>query len=174
MKDEPPSRVLLLMRHGKAENGDTPDIKRPLSEKGQEQARVVGRYLRSQGITPSAVLLSSSTRTKETWKELNRELEADSADVTVLKELYLGGSNEVLRSLDSLDSSHKVVLVVAHEPTMSQLAAHLANDETSETAALAQVRIGVPTGSMSVLTSTSDSWSHIEPEELTLRTLVRG
>lgn len=171
---EPPSRVLLLMRHGKAESAHTSDVDRPLTPKGHKQSVVVGRYLREQSLIPSTVLVSSARRTRETWDSLRRELGKEAPEASCLDELYLGGTQEVRRALAQVDAREKIVLVIAHEPTMSQLAAALANDETSETSALAQVRIGVPTGSMSVLTSTRGSWGELSDESLVLHTLVRG
>jgi phosphohistidine phosphatase len=50
------------------------------------------------------------------------------------------------------------VLVIGHEPTMAATAAYLAAPG-SDDAALAQVRVGVPTATYSVLESTDLPWS---------------
>lgn len=174
MNEEPPSRILLLLRHGKAESSAHSDFERALVSKGVDQATLIGDYLRSQGIRPSHVLVSSAARTRQTWDTVARQLKAGDIPVTYLEELYLGGTSEVRTALAALDPSDSVVLVVGHEPTMSQLAAILADDDASDSSALAQVRIGVPTGSMSVLTSSASSWGELEDGTLTLHTLVRS
>ncbi|QEU12749.1 phosphoglycerate mutase family protein [Mycobacteroides abscessus subsp. abscessus] len=162
------------MRHGKAESDAASDMERSLTDKGHSQARLIGDYLRAQGVKPSRVLVSTAARTQETWSDVHNSLGDIECDVSVLDDLYHGGVRDVLRIVRGVDESSKVLLVVGHEPTMSQLAAYLGNDDRSDSAALAQVRIGVPTGSMSVLTSSAETWQDIAEEELDLLTLVRG
>lgn len=174
MSDEPPSRILLLLRHGKAETTAATDFERNLVEKGEEQARLVGDYLVSQGISPSRVLVSAATRTKQTWQQLASCFKDAQFQVDELDELYLGGVSDTLAAIKAVPADQRVLLVVGHEPTMSQLAFRLADEESSDSAALAQVRIGVPTGSMSVLTASTDSWEEIDFQSLTLHTLVRS
>ena len=68
---DPASRLLLLMRHGKAENSSgQPDHERALAERGQSQARLVGEYLAAQNVEVSRVLVSDSTRTAQTWARI--------------------------------------------------------------------------------------------------------
>ncbi len=162
------------MRHGKAESDAASDMERVLTDKGHSQARLIGDYLRAQGVRPSRVLVSAASRTQETWKDVRDSLGDPECEVSLLEDLYHGGVQDVLRLIREVDESCKVLLVVGHEPTMSQLAAYLGNDDLSDPASLAQVRIGVPTGSMSVLTSSAATWNDIAEEELNLLTLVRG
>lgn len=149
-------------------------MERVLTEKGHSQARLIGDYLRAQGVRPSCALVSSAARTQETWADVHDSLGEIECEASILDELYHGGVREVLDLIREVDEACKVLLVVGHEPTMSQLAAYLSNDDRSDAASLAQVRIGVPTGSMSVLTSSADTWNAIAEEELDLLTLVRG
>ncbi|MCT2024857.1 SixA phosphatase family protein [Dermabacter hominis] len=162
------------MRHGKAESDAASDMERVLTDRGHSQARLIGDYLCAQGVRPSCVLVSSAARTQETWSDVHASLGSPECSVSVLDELYHGGVRDVLSLIRDVEDSCRVLLVVGHEPTMSQLAAYLGNDDDSDPASLAQVRIGVPTGSMSVLTSSADSWKDVAEEELNLLTLVRG
>jgi phosphohistidine phosphatase len=57
--------VLWLVRHGDAADG-SPDAERPLTEKGERQARAVGRALRSLGVELDACLTSPKVRAAET------------------------------------------------------------------------------------------------------------
>jgi phosphohistidine phosphatase len=57
--------VLWLMRHGDAAEG-SPDAERPLTEKGEQQARAAGRALAKLGVRPSACLTSPKLRAAET------------------------------------------------------------------------------------------------------------
>src|SRR5690625_7950855 len=72
------------------------------------------------------------------------------AEVTFHEEIYASGPSEVLELLHGSEDRHPVVMVVGHEPTVASLVAQLA-DEESDAGSIAQVRIGLPTGAMGVL-----------------------
>jgi phosphohistidine phosphatase len=57
--------VLWLLRHGDAADG-SPDAERPLTEKGERQARDVGRALARVGVKIDACLTSPKVRAAET------------------------------------------------------------------------------------------------------------
>jgi phosphohistidine phosphatase len=57
--------VLWLLRHGDAADG-SPDADRPLTEKGERQARLVGEALERLGVTIDACLTSPKVRAAET------------------------------------------------------------------------------------------------------------
>ena len=57
--------MLWLLRHGDAAEG-SPDAERPLTEKGEEQARAAGRALHALGVKIDACLSSPRVRAMET------------------------------------------------------------------------------------------------------------
>jgi phosphohistidine phosphatase len=57
--------VLWLLRHGDAADG-SPDAERPLTEKGEEQGRAVGRALAALGVEMDACLTSPKRRAADT------------------------------------------------------------------------------------------------------------
>ncbi|MFC0674308.1 SixA phosphatase family protein [Brachybacterium hainanense] len=170
---DPDSRLLLLMRHGKAETVAETDHDRPLAEKGRAQARLIGDYLESQGVRPSRVLVSDARRTRETWESVLSAMPGFDGRVTFHEDIYDGGPAEVLHLIRTRKDKHAVVMVIGHEPTMSTLSAHLA-DEESDPSSLAQARIGLPTGAMSVLSGSQPAWTGIDEESMTLHTIVRS
>jgi phosphohistidine phosphatase len=115
---------IYLVRHGDAvpEEDAGSDRDRWLSPRGREAARILGRLLREQQISPDAILSSPLPRAVQT-----AELIAAGID-------YLGtiasrrcfepaaqprvGANEVMAAGGS-------VIVVGHEPSISTLGAHL-------------------------------------------------
>lgn len=169
---DPDSRILLLMRHGKAESAGEQDFDRDLTARGHQQARLIGDYIESQGVRPSRVFVSSAARTRETWQSVAAAMPGFDGEVTFADELYHGGPPEVVDLLRGVDDD-RVVMVVGHEPTMSVLG-HLLADGDSDPGAAAQARIGLPTGSMCVLSGPLDSWSALGEDALALLTVVRG
>jgi len=57
--------LLWLLRHGDAADG-SPDAERPLTSKGEEQARAVGEALKALGVELDACLTSPKVRAAET------------------------------------------------------------------------------------------------------------
>jgi len=170
---DPDSRLLLLMRHGKAESGSgAPDHERPLAERGLTQAQLVGEYLAAQNVQVSRVLVSDAVRTVQTWEAAAAAMPGFDGEVSFHEEIYLGGAAEVLSLVHAVEPRHPVVLVIGHEPTISSLTSLLAAED-SEAGAVAQARIGMPTGGTAVLSGALGSWRDLGEASLELHTIVR-
>lgn len=170
---DPDSRLLLLMRHGKADSGSgVADHERPLADRGHTQAQLVGEYLESQNVQVSRVLVSDALRTTETWEAVRAAMPSFDGKVTFHEDIYTGGGREVLSLIRDVKDKHPVVLVIGHEPTISSLISHLAAED-SDSGAEAQARIGMPTGAMGVLSGPLAHWHDLDESSLTLHTVVR-
>ncbi|MCB7137288.1 SixA phosphatase family protein [Cellulosimicrobium marinum] len=153
-------RRLVLLRHAKAERaGAVDDVLRPLRLDGRRQASRVGSALRDSGLVPERVLCSSALRTRQTWELLSAHLGDVAPEVLVDDTLYSADVADVLALVAATDPRVRTLLVVGHEPTMAATASHLA-DPASDGGALAQVQVGVPTATYSVLESDAawDAW----------------
>jgi phosphohistidine phosphatase len=163
------TRRLLLLRHAKAEHPDlVPDIQRPLSLHGRRQSAGVGARLAADELVPDLVLCSASVRTRQTWDLAHASLGADPA-VRYLDDLYYAGSQALIDLVRAVPADVRTLLVVGHEPTMSQSAVALAGPD-SDPETLARVRVGVPTASWSLLEV--PGWDGLGSGAATLRTLV--
>lgn len=170
---DPDSRLLLLMRHGKAESGSGQlDHERALADRGVAQAQLVGEYLDAQHVQVSRVLVSDAVRTTQTWEAVASRMPGFDGEVSFHEEIYSGGAAELLTLLHGVGAQEAVVMVVGHEPTISGLTSLLAAED-SEAAAAAQARIGMPTGGMAVLSGALEDWRGLAEESLTLHTIVR-
>jgi len=113
---------LILMRHAKSDWG-TPalaDHDRPLNERGQRAAQALGNWMRARRYQPDLILCSSALRTRQTLAGL--ELDTDTR---FERALY---NADRARLLSVLKTAHDAtcVLMIAHNPGISALAAHLA------------------------------------------------
>ena len=170
---DPASRLLLLMRHGKAENSSGQiDHERPLAERGKSQARLVGEYLAAQNVRVSRVLVSDSTRTEETWEAVRSQMPDFDGTVTEHEEIYTAGPSELLALLHSLDAQEPVVMVIGPEPPLSTLPARRAAAGAGRGEGHLGP-IGMPTGAMAVLSGSLPGWDRLVEESLTLHTIVR-
>jgi phosphohistidine phosphatase len=103
--------VLWLLRHGDAEDG-TPDSERPLSDKGREQARAVGRALKGLGVEIDACLTSPKVRAVETARLACEPLGVEPQ----LEPKLAGGPFDAEALAAGLGED---VLLVGHDPDFS-------------------------------------------------------
>ena len=110
---------LLIVRHAEAASGE-PDELRPLTPDGRAVARSLGERLARDGIQPDAILTSPLLRARETAQELARpaglEPEPD-------ERLAPGATPEAVR--EAAEEHGETVVVVAHQPDCSRIAAAL-------------------------------------------------
>jgi phosphohistidine phosphatase len=107
---------LVLVRHAEAAPG-TPDELRTLTAEGRRQAQQLGQRLRSQGVTPEAVLTSPLLRARETADELGFGT-AESHQA-----LAPGATEDDVRS--AVAGRGETVVVVGHQPDCGRIAAAL-------------------------------------------------
>lgn len=119
---------LFIIRHADAlslgERGITQDEDRPLSERGETQARVVGAGLRRKGIKLAKIVTSPLLRARQTAEELLRVWSPPLPEILVSPELAPGGRRKKLaRFLKGLGDGP--VALVGHQPDLSELTAWL-------------------------------------------------
>lgn len=147
-----PSRTLVVMRHAKSSwKTNEPDIRRPLSARGTRDAVVAGQALARLDL--DLVLCSPALRAQQTWQCL-RLGGAVCDDVRVVDRLYGATSDTVLDEVHHVADAVRHLLLVNHEPTVSDLVLRLARPS----ALTAEVDAKFPTAAMAVLRF-EGSWS---------------
>lgn len=124
---------LILMRHSIAvpSNDETEDFERKLTSLGILNCQNVGNYLKNNNFIPDLILVSSSARTLQTVKEINKNLLVVESNICPLTELYNAEIDEVLNIISKQDDLFKTILLVGHNPTISYLANILSNQKSS-------------------------------------------
>ena len=155
-------KTLLLLRHSKAGLG-APDRDRGLTGRGRRQAAAAGRYLAAEGLLPDIVICSDARRTRETLDGLALE---EGTAVRFTPELYDGHVPELVglvRGIEDDDASQ--VLVVGHNPTVSDAGRYLARE--GDPASLSRLALGMPTSGLAVLKFEAAHWSAVGAGTLT-------
>ena len=150
-------RTLVLLRHAKSAYPEgVPDHDRPLAPRGQREAGLAGDWLRANLPPIDAVLCSTATRARETLAHT-----AIDAPARYVGRLYDAVPGTVIDEITHVGDDVGVLLVVAHEPTMTQVALGLAGANSSNTAAAERISTKFPTSAMAVLRLTR-SWKDLE------------
>ncbi len=125
---------LFLVRHAIAaqlsSGGLASDVQRPLTEEGKLQMQMVAYGLKSLGIKPDVILTSPLLRTEQTTEILAAVLGGNNI-IETTKALAPGrSSSDVYQALKKYAAAKEVVLV-GHEPNLSNLATALLWADTS-------------------------------------------
>jgi len=118
---------LYIMRHGAAtarDPGVADDAKRPLTPEGKKKMREIGRGLVRVGFEPDWIVSSPLVRAVETAEIVAQSL-AVKVPLDFADALRPGGSAEAIISFLAKHPGRKSVLIVGHEPDLSQMAARL-------------------------------------------------
>jgi phosphohistidine phosphatase len=132
--------LLFLVRHGHAEKGE-PDALRPLSERGREEARVLGEKLAAHATPPRVVLTSPLLRARQTAESI---AQAAGVEMRVDDRLAPGATDELIRG--SLDGVPGPVALVGHQPDCSLFATSVSGEDP-----------GFPTGGFAEIELTDGS-----------------
>jgi len=162
------ARTLVLLRHAKAETpGELHDFDRRLTQKGEADADAAGSWLADERLHPDLVLCSPAARTRQTWHGVSIALaQAQEGggvpEVRYENGLYDGGRTEVFDLLREVPDTAQTVLVVGHNPTMSDVSLLLVPDAGAD-----RDEIVLKTAGMAVHRA-EGSWSGTEPGSMPL------
>ncbi len=146
------------MRHGKAEPYSDEDHRRRLTERGHRDAAAAGAWLAVHGFVPTHALVSSATRTRQTWRAV-AEGSGSTAEPAVQDAVYTATADSALDLLREVPADAEVVLYVGHNPTAASLA-HLLDDGDPDPGAFRALSAGFPTCALAVL-EVSVPWSEV-------------
>ncbi|BBH65521.1 phosphoglycerate mutase [Actinoplanes sp. OR16] len=162
------SRTLILLRHSKAETpGELVDFDRALTERGESDADAAGAWLADARLHPDLVLCSPAKRTRQTWQNASVALaQGDNGhaapEVHYEEGLYFGGRTEVFDLLRAVPDTVRTVLVVGHNPTVSEVSALLLPDDEFQGSV-----VEIKTSGLAVHGS-DKPWSSVEPGAMRL------
>ncbi|ADV46369.1 SixA phosphatase family protein [Nitratifractor salsuginis] len=149
------SKKLILMRHAKSSwKEPLPDQERPLNKRGKRAAKMIGKTLAEKGIIPDLILSSDAKRARATAKRVLKALDKEKIDLQLDPALYAADAREILREIEKTEDKIQTLMVVAHNPGISELAVMLSGEDAFS---------WLPTAAVVVLEIDGDSWREIAP-----------
>lgn len=166
MGTEDAGRRLLLLRHAKSDWPDVADHERPLAKRGRRDAPVVGRWLRTSGYLPDAVICSTAVRARQTWELVSAELpSAAPPEVHFEPRVYEASVLNLLMLVRGFDPAWRTAMIVGHNPGLAELTVGLANPDTAE------IPHAFPTAAVAAL-GLPGEWAAAAPGEASLLAFV--
>ena len=147
-------RQLLLLRHAKSswDDASQPDHARPLNARGRAAAAAMRTTLRSLGLVPDVVLVSSARRTLQTLDALAPWDETPI--IEPMDQLYLATPAQILRIAARVSETVRSLMIVGHNPGLHDLALRLAGEQASFSLGSTgrQLAEGFPAGALAEFT----------------------
>lgn len=115
-------KKLVLVRHAKSSWADPmqSDFERPLNERGEHDAPLMGRRLKELNILPELIISSTAKRAKQTAKRIAGAIDYDKELIRFEGKLYHCGSSTFEEVIDELDDRLSTVYIVAHNPGITE------------------------------------------------------
>lgn len=138
-------KTLLVMRHAKSswKNESLSDHDRPLNKRGESAAPRMGHQLARERLIPDAVLTSTAIRAKTTAKIVKAALSSD-APLHQTDKLYAAPASAYVEEIARRDFPGNTLLIVGHEPSVSDLVLTLTErSEAMPTAAIAVIHLPI-------------------------------
>ena len=155
-------KTLFLIRHAKSSWDDTalPDRDRPLDDRGERNVAKMGKRLVKRNVKADLIMSSPAKRALATAEVIAKMLDYKRKDIVVNHRLYASQVDDLLDVIQELDHKLKRVMLVGHNPELTELAHYLSSEITH-----------MPTSAIAEFTFDTKSWSAIgkaTPAHMTL------
>ena len=145
---------LVLLRHAEASPAalDGDDFQRPLTASGREAARAAAARLAQQSWRADRLLYSPAVRTRETAVLIAEAQRLEGAQLIAVPELYLATPRVLREVLQIHHAQARQLMIVGHNPGLSEWGAGLAAQHTGE---------GLPTAGYWLIEFTDSLWQRL-------------
>ena len=143
-------KTLTILRHGKSSWNDTglTDRERPLNHRGEKDAPAMGARINAAGIRPSLIMSSPAVRAWTTAKIVAKEISYPIEFLHREEEIYLADVKRLLDLLARQDNAFNSVMIVGHNPGLTEFANYL----------MPEITDNIPTCGLVALNIETDDW----------------
>jgi phosphohistidine phosphatase len=137
------ARLLTLIRHASASGGPSGprgDFDRVLDPRGRQEASAMGLRLAELDARPERLIASAAARARQTATRLAEALEIPTSKIELVGDLYCAGTQTLIEFTRTLDPTLHHVVLVGHNPGISELCSWLCDTEVPPMPTCAVVR----------------------------------
>lgn len=127
-------RTLVMIRHAKSSwaNPLQSDYERPLNERGEHDAPMMGDRLKAKQIIPDLIIASTAKRAAQTAKKIAAAVGYDTEKILWKNQLYHCIPSVFEEVIYEIDDAIKTVFIVAHNPGITEFVNELVPGFTIE------------------------------------------
>ncbi len=156
-------KTVVFCRHAKSAWPDnTPDMQRPLKERGINDANFLGGLLGAQSFEPDLIISSPAQRARETAQIIGEKIYYKK-DVKEERSVYYEEVGSLMTLVQELPESLEKVMIFGHNPTMETAVRFLLQMDAP---------FEMPTSGMACIESLANSWEYFQPRSVYLRWLL--
>lgn len=146
-------RTLTLIRHAKSSWKDTAlnDFDRPLNKRGLQNAPLMGRLLKQQGVIFDLMVASPAARALETARLIAATIGYPEDNLRQEDGMYDAGVNQLIALIHALPAEAHEVALVGHNPGMTGLCNYLTGETIDN----------LPTCAVAGIAFDLDSWQAV-------------
>lgn len=151
---------LTLLRHAKSSwnNASLDDRDRPLNERGERDAPMMGQRLLQKDSRPSLILTSPAKRARQTVRLIAREIGYPIEFLQTEAELYLASPEILLNVIAEQENTFNDIVLCGHNPGITELTNQLTGMAIDN----------VPTCGMVYIEAEIKAWDELEGTRCTL------
>jgi len=140
-------KTLTILRHAKSswDDADLVDFDRPLNARGNRDAPTMGQRMQVAGIRPSLIISSPAARAWTTARIVANELTYPLEFLQRERDLYHAGTETLFDVISRQDEGFNSIVVVGHNPGLTDLANKLIPGLTSNLPTAGYVSVLVDT-----------------------------
>ncbi len=160
---------LMLLRHAKSSwPPGVQDTARPLSERGQMAARLMGSYMAHHRLFPDRVLCSPTQRTRDTWTGIAGQwpVAMNGVDLVFDARLYGATRHGILSVVrdqgdpeNREEAADRTLLLIGHNPGMQETAELLI--AAGDVEQRERLREKFPTAALAVIDFAASAWNRV-------------
>jgi len=115
------------MRHAKSswKYPELNDHERPLNKRGRKASIKIAKELIRLEWIPDKLYSSDSTRTKETWKRMNKHIKG--VDVEYSRKFYHSKPKKIMKNIPH-NLEDKTIMILSHNPGCADFLEHLCGE----------------------------------------------
>lgn len=153
-------KTLFLNRHAKSSwaSRETPDFERPLSERGESDAPMMGKRLAEKEENIELIISSPAKRALTTAKIIAAEIGYSINDIKEIESIYESSVKNLLGIVNTLPDSFNRVMLFGHNPGFTDFADYLTGSGI----------MNIPTCGICKIVFETDHWKEISAHTGTL------
>jgi phosphohistidine phosphatase len=142
-----------MVRHAKSSwsNLGLGDFDRPLNERGEQDAPMMGERMKHMHILPDLIIASTAKRARQTAKRIADAIGYDKDKIQWVEKLYHCLPETFEEVIYAVDDKVETVFIVAHNPGITEFVNELSADFRID---------NMPTCGMVAARVDADTWSH--------------